>query len=75
MKTYILYSETKLSEGRFTVLGLEQAESPSQAFKKLKAESYWRELSTLITDPAIRVREVGELNYAYISSAGVPEGA
>jgi len=64
-----------LSEGKFTVLGLEQAESPAKAFKKLKAESYWKELSALITDPAIRIREVGELNYAYMSSTGVPEGA
>ena len=75
MKTYIRYSETKMSQGRFTVLGFEQAESPSKAFEKLKAESYWRELRPLIADPEIRVREVGELNYAYLTSTAVPEGA
>ncbi|GAH46664.1 unnamed protein product [marine sediment metagenome] len=75
MKTYILYSETKSSDGKFTVLGIEQAESPSEAFEKLKAESYWSELGALISDPEIRVREVGELNYVYLTSKGVPSGA
>ncbi len=75
MKPYILYGETKNSDGRFTVLGIEEAESTIEAFEKLKAESFWGELETIITDPEIRVREVGELNYAYLSSTGVAEGA
>lgn len=40
MKTYILYGETKTSEGLFTVLGIEQAENPDEAFQKLKVETY-----------------------------------
>ncbi|MFC1915376.1 hypothetical protein ACFLW4_01590 [Chloroflexota bacterium] len=75
MKTYILYSETKNSDGKFTVLGLEQAESPNEAFEKLKAESYWSELRALISDPVIRVREAGELNYVYLGATGVATGA
>ena len=75
MKTYILYGETKTSDGLFTVLGIEQAEDPDEAFQKLKAETYWGELRELVTDPEIRIREVGDLNYAYLSSTAVPEGA
>jgi hypothetical protein len=75
MKEYIIYGETKASDGLFTVFGFEYAESPGIAFEKLKAESYWEEIKDLITNPEIRIREVGGLNYAYLSSKGVPEGA
>ncbi len=75
MKTYILYGETQSSEGLFTVFGIERGESPDEAFQRLKAETYWGELRELITDPEIRIREVGDLNYAYLSSTAVPEGA
>ena len=75
MKEYIIYGETKTSDGWFTVFGFEQAESPGKAFEKLKAESYWGELRDLITEPEIMIREVGDLNYVFLSSKGVPEGA
>jgi hypothetical protein len=75
MKTYILYGETRNSDGWFTVLGFEQAESPSEALAKLQSESYWTEAKPILTAPEIRIREVGELNYAYLGSAAVPEGA
>ena len=71
MKAYILYGETKSSDGWFTVLGIEQSENPEEAFQKLKAETYWSELRELITDPEIRIREVGDLNYAYLSSTAL----
>ena len=75
MKTYILYGETRNSDGWFTVFGFEKAESPNEALAKLQSESYWTEVKPLLTAPEIRIREVGELNYAYLGSAGVPEGA
>jgi hypothetical protein len=75
VKTYILYGETQSSDGLFTVLAIEQAESPGEAFEKMKAEGYWIDIKELITDPEIRIREAGDLNYAYLSSTAVPEGA
>jgi len=47
----------------------------SEALEKLMAESYWDELRALITDPEIRIREVGALNYAYLRPMGTAEGS
>ena len=75
VREYIIYADAIAGESKVTlVLGFEEGETPVEAFETLKATEQWWKLRETLADGALKIREVGELNYAFVRLGEIDVG-
>ena len=74
-KEYIIYAEAFVGGNKVTlVLGFSNGKTSSEAYEKLKVTREWEELRKTLADGAIKIREVGETDLAFVRLGEIDRG-